>query len=288
MSKPRAIPPTNDLAFKKLLASEDHKTITQGFIKDLFGMDVGLDKIHLRNPYSIHVLDQDDAESAKQLRLSVRDITIEVESADLTVELQVRKENFFTQRALYYMSNLFTARKQDSTKARDDTFKDMRPVRSLNILGFDLFECGHAQHTFWLRDDTWAGERLTLDWLNVGFLELRKSVFADDRARLWSQFLLSGLAPEGAPDYLVEAEQVVGYWKLNRKERIMMNLLERERGREANERYTAHREGFEEGLAKGYSKAQLEIAAGLLSQGISVEDIVKSTGLTTEELAGLR
>ncbi|MDR1238365.1 MAG: Rpn family recombination-promoting nuclease/putative transposase [Propionibacteriaceae bacterium] len=307
MPKPRAILPTNDLAFKRLLASEDHKNVTQGFIKDLFGIDVELNKIRFRTPYSIYVVDQDDAESTKQLRTSIRDITIEVESADLTVELQIHKEDFFTQRALYYAANLLTARKEDSKDDRDETFKAILPVRSLNILGFNMFDCEHAQHTFWLRDDTWVGERLALDWLSVGFLELRKSIFADNRAQLWAQFLLSGLAPDGAPDYLVEAERIVEYWKLSRKERIMMSVLERERVREANERYTARREGHEEGLAeglakglaqgeakglakgeaKGYSKALLKIAAGALSQGISVEDVAEFTGLTVEELAEL-
>jgi predicted transposase/invertase (TIGR01784 family) len=296
MPKPRTIPPTNDLAFKKLLTSEDHKTITQGFIKDLFGMEVELDKIRFRSPYTIYVVDQDDAESTKQLRTSIRDITIEVESADLTVELQIRKEDFFTQRALYYAANLLTARKQDSKDDRNETFKAILPVRSLNILGFNMFNCAHAQHTFWLRDDTWAGEQLTLDWLSVGFLELRKSIFADDRAQLWAKFLLSGYAPEGAPDYLVEAEQMVEYWKLSRKERIMMSVMERERVREANEKYTARREGIEEGeargevkgIAKGRAENQYEVAAKLSSRGMALEDIADITGLTVEELNSLR
>jgi predicted transposase/invertase (TIGR01784 family) len=194
MPKPTAILPTNDLAFKKLLTSEDHKSVTQGFIKDLFKIDVELDKIHFRTPYTIYVVDQDDTESTQQLRTSIRDITIEVESADLTVELQIRKEVFFTQRALYYAANLLTARKEDSKDTRDQTFQAILPVRSLNILGFNMFGCEHAQHTFWLKDDTWTGEQLTLDWLSVGFLELRKSMFVDDRARLWAKFLLSGYA----------------------------------------------------------------------------------------------
>jgi predicted transposase/invertase (TIGR01784 family) len=296
MRKSPVISPTNDLAFKKLLTSEDHKTVTQGFIKDLFGIEVELDKIRFRSPYTIYVVDQDDTESTQQLRTSVRDITIEVEAADLTVELQIRKEVFFTQRALYYAANLLTVRKQDSKDARDETFKAILPVRSLNILGFNMFGCEHAQHTFWLKDDTWTGEHLTLDWLSVGFLELRKGVFIDDKARLWTQFLLSGQAPEGAPDYLVEAERIVGYWKLSRKERIMMSVLERERAREANEILTARLDGHEEGRVEGHKEGkaegraenQYEVAAKLLSRGMALEDIADITGLTIEELAGLR
>jgi predicted transposase/invertase (TIGR01784 family) len=151
-----------------------------------------------------------------------------------------------------------------------------------------MIGCEHAQHTFWLKDDTWTGEHLTLDWLSVGFLELRKSIFADGRAQLWAQFLLSGLAPDGAPDYLVEAERIVEYWKLSRKERIMMSVMERERVREANEKYTAHREGLEKGKAAGRFETQYEVATRALARGIPVEDIADITGLTIEELNSLR
>jgi len=44
---------TNDLMFKKLLASEEHKDILQGFIKDFCGLDVECSEIQIETPYSI-------------------------------------------------------------------------------------------------------------------------------------------------------------------------------------------------------------------------------------------
>ena len=45
------ISPTNDLAFKKVLASEENKDILGGLINDFF--DVVAEEIVIENPYSI-------------------------------------------------------------------------------------------------------------------------------------------------------------------------------------------------------------------------------------------
>ncbi|MCL1912386.1 MAG: Rpn family recombination-promoting nuclease/putative transposase [Eubacteriaceae bacterium] len=46
--------PTNDLLFKKMLASEEPKDITQGFIRDFFGIEADLGEINIVAPYSIN------------------------------------------------------------------------------------------------------------------------------------------------------------------------------------------------------------------------------------------
>jgi hypothetical protein len=47
------ISPINDLAFKKILASERHKDIPAGFIADFFGLRVAEDDLVIESPYSI-------------------------------------------------------------------------------------------------------------------------------------------------------------------------------------------------------------------------------------------
>ena len=47
----KRISPTNDLAFKKVLASEENKDILGGLINDFF--DVTAEEIVIENPYSI-------------------------------------------------------------------------------------------------------------------------------------------------------------------------------------------------------------------------------------------
>ena len=57
---------TNDLLFKKMLASEENKDITQGFIKDFCGLDAACEDIHIMNPYSI---DLSPCHSARSRRI---------------------------------------------------------------------------------------------------------------------------------------------------------------------------------------------------------------------------
>ena len=46
-------------------------------------------------------------------------------------------------------------------------------------------------------------------------------------------------------------------------------------------------EGLEEGLEKGRAEERLEIARNLKSSGIPVDVIIKSTGLSEDEIAAL-
>ncbi|MDR1077590.1 MAG: hypothetical protein LBL55_02800 [Propionibacteriaceae bacterium] len=66
MAKPKLIAPTNDLLFKKTLASEDHKTILQGFIRDFFGLDVPLRDLVVQNPYNIQAFDLVDPDRPEE------------------------------------------------------------------------------------------------------------------------------------------------------------------------------------------------------------------------------
>ena len=50
---------------------------------------------------------------------------------------------------------------------------------------------------------------------------------------------------------------------------------------------SSHREGFEEGLAKGIEEEKIGIARTMKADGLSVETIAKYTGLSAEEIAAL-
>ena len=47
------------------------------------------------------------------------------------------------------------------------------------------------------------------------------------------------------------------------------------------------KEGLKEGMAKGERAKQLEIAKNLIKLGINIDDIIKATGLSKEEIEKL-
>jgi predicted transposase/invertase (TIGR01784 family) len=308
------VTPLGDLAFKRLLASEDHKRITQGFIADLFEIQAEPDQIHIESPFSIREVTQAatfgrfaSRRSQRRLRELVRDLTFSVNDNDLTVELQVRQADFFDQRALYYATTLFARRRDESVEDWAGSYRAMRPVRSLNILDWDMYACAHGDHRFRMVEVDHPEDGLELGWLEVGYLELRKPEFSDVRKGMWAQFLSTGVAPYGAPGYLEEAAGLVRYWNGDSKEREMMTLLKKADERESlvshYQRRVGREEGEAEGLIKGIIKGEAkgiikgkaeglvegkaEVASRLLGLGMPVEQVVAVTDLTPEQVRGL-
>jgi len=275
--------PTDDLAFKKILASEDHKTVTQGFIADFFGLVVDADDLTITNPYSISVveeaLDDGSDEQVERLRQTFRDITVEVDHLDVTVELQIRKQRYFPQRAFYYAASLYTSRYH--LRPGPDRYKDLRPVWSMSILGEPIFACAHGFHVFTLHDSD-LGEALEPELVRLGFFELSKPAGVDARHQ-WQYFLDTGKAAPGAPSYIREAVDMISDVNLSRKERDMDALLEKFRADQYGQIASAREDGRDEGVRQN----QVANARAALRLGLSVADVVAITGLDANVVAGL-
>jgi predicted transposase/invertase (TIGR01784 family) len=150
-------------------------------------------------------------------------------------------------------------------------------------------------HSFALRDDMWPDENRRLKWLQLRFLEFRKTRFPDDNSRRWARFLDTGTVPHDSPDYLAEAEDLVKFWNLSTEERTVMTLLERAREREAMEWLGAwdqgHEDGHAEGLTEGHTKGLAEglahAATGMLARGMSAQDVAEITGMPLVEIEQL-
>jgi len=265
--------PTSDLGFKKILASEDHKTITQGFIKDFFGLNVELDDIHIINPYSIHEFE--DGESTQKLRQTLRDITIEVVNTDLAVEMQVRREGHFVQRALYYLDDLYISHYND----RQHRYMDLRPVWSMNLMGHQLFDDQRALHTFSYRDDL-TSERLSPVLKRLGFFELTKTGATTPELSSWRDFLVTGQSQDDDPTYIRSAADIIRWVNLSQEERNMDKLLEKAIADQEDALDFAREEGARE--------TQLANARVALKMGLSHADVAEITGLdpaTIDQLA---
>jgi len=271
--------PTSDLGFKKILASEDHKTITQGFIKDFFGLQVGLDDIHIVNPYSIHTIEQiEDGVATQKLQQTLRDITIQVDTADLAVEMQVRKEGHFIRRAMYYLDDLYVSHYNH----QQHRYMDLRPVWSMNLTGHQLFDDQRALHMFSYRDDL-TSEQLAPVLKRLGFFELIKTGTATPELSRWRDFLLTGDAQDDDPAYICSAADIIRWVNLSQKERDMDKVLEKAIATQEDAIDYAREEGIEQGIAQGMERgareAQLASARVALKMGFTHTDVAEITGL---------
>ena len=288
--------PTHDLAFKKLLASPDHKTVAQGFIQTFFDLNINLADIAIVNPYAI--IPNPDHHDPHRLIETFRDITFTVPVADLTVELQVRRLAHFEARALYYTFDLFTSHFHEPGPPTPDShrhYASLRPVYSVNVLKYAHFDCRHAVHMFEPTDTLWPDEALKLDWWRAGFVEIHrdKTEFATETQRLWCQFLATGQAPPGAPDYLDEAANMISYMNLTREEQAVIDLAVKHEADRAAEIEWAEEHGKTigetigeaRGEARGEDRTRRRLARRAFDQGLSADQITRLFEIPADEVA---
>ena len=288
--------PTSDLAFKKLLGSENHKRVTAGFIHDFFGLDVEPGEIRFADPYSIEAFTPpdglDDVDRWRWLREIRRDVTIDLDTVDVTIEMQVWHHRSFVRRALLYATELY-GRRYDATAAEPDRYRLLRPVWALNVVDHTLFpEDEYAVRMFSLHDAD-HGLGLEPELLRFGFLELPKALPEDggDRRAAWRQFLRTGRAAASDPDYLHEAATIIERISLDPQEVAVITAAEKFDADWASALHSARLEGEERGEARGETRgkelALRETARAALAQGLDPTLVAQITGLGVQEMEAL-
>jgi predicted transposase/invertase (TIGR01784 family) len=285
------ISPVNDLAFKKLLGSLDHPDVTRGFIDDWAGFAGRAGAVRITDPYDIRIAENFNRnavtdEELDRLATTLRDVTVDVEFADMVAEVQLSKQQPFAARALYYACGRFVSHYHPVTG-----YMGLRPVHGVNLVGFTMFDCPNGFHRFNLADEV-NGDGHDLGLFKIGFIEFHKTRFQTEHQALWCEFFRTGKAPAGAPAYIEEAASIVDYWQMTRKERDMIDVMEKARADTAAPLRTAYSDGRTDGLAEGKAEGLAEglgrgIAAAMV-RGESDEVIAQWSGLPVEEIARLR
>jgi len=292
---PGKVLPTSDLAFKKILASEDHKTVTQGFIKDFFDVHVEVDDIRIVNPYSIHAY-QEAAENGtyQVLRETLRDTTFDLSLADMTVEMQLTNQDVFLYRGFLYMGDLFRQGYDKLGHQRaGDRYGGLRPVWKMDLLRQPFFD-DDLPFRLLLPHDPVRHVTLKPEVFRWGLFEMTKPGAPPELAR-WRDFLLSGKAGDDDPEYLHEAASIIDNVNMTREEREMISIQEKAEADYQTDLYYAEKKGRDEGIEQGIEQgmqrgtlgAKLDAARAALRRGFGREDIVAITGLDAATVDGL-
>ena len=279
----RKVPPTNDLMFKKLFGSEENKPILQGLIHDVWGYDIALDDIDIIHAYSIKAYEEalreelsgTDITPSREIVLheTLRDITVVCPVADFLQELQLRKDDHFDLRALYYTCQRFCdnynvpGRMLQRPNGKPNRFSSLRPVKALNILGhlrfpddqdafriFDLYDPAHGR--------SYPGQPLTIAAFELGKPHVTGVL------QYWRQFFTGATVDSAAPSYIHEAEAKLDYLNLSRKEKTVIDLLEKAEARYDSELDTAWFGGRAEGHDEGYAEGVNDMISAMQNRGL--------------------
>ena len=300
------ISPTNDLAFKKVLASVENIDILQGLITDFY--EIEITDLAINNPYSIADYREilDGAEFV-QLRHTIKDISATFKlspdfagKSDFISELQVRKSRFFDERALYYPFNRFcqnynlAGNMEKDSQGRLNKYSSLRPVYALNVLGYTHFDDSYsdnALHIFELYDIK-RRRRYGKDLIKIAFFELTKNAGLTENQRHWLDYFNGGAVSDAAPNYIKRASHLIELVNLAEEEKMVVQALEKAEAIRIAEidqgRFEGRLEGRLEGRFEGDLSRKVKIALTMLEDGEPLVKIQKYSELPEGEILALQ
>ena len=271
--KIRRYPPKMDIIFQAIFGEVGSENITKDFLEKILKRKI--EKISLdKNPILRRELKDD--------KLGVLDVVTELDGKEkCNIELQLIDKNNIIERMLYYWSKMYTRQ----IKAGDDYNKLEKTIVILiadfNIKGLEAVE----YHSTWKIIETNSVKKLILtDKFELDIIELSKIKGREnekDQLLDWLVFLENP-----------ESERVTRKMEENENLKEAVEKLDRISEDEKMQRIIELREKairdehaiYAKGIDDGAEKEKLQIAKNMLKENISIDIIIKVTGLTKEEI----
>lgn len=293
-----------DWAIKRLLRQKANFDVLEGFLTVFIGEEVKI----------VEILESEGNQQTQDDKFNRVDIKARNSKGEIIlVEVQNTSELYYLERILYGVAKAITEHIH-----LGDTYKEVKKVYSISILYFDI---GKGADYLYVGQNKFIGvhtnDQLVITAKEKGAL-VQKSpaeIFPEyilvrvnefDKVAVtpleeWVAYLKSGVIKENttAPG-LQEARKKLQYYSMTDAERyaydehinavmIQNDVLgnAREEGL-AEGRAEGRAEGLTQGRAEGRAEAKKDIVKSMLSNGLSVEQAAKYSGLTVEEVESIK
>ena len=271
--------PKVDFIFKQIFGSVGNEEILISFLNSILKLE-GNNEIK-----KVKLLDTHVNKDLLDDKSSILDIRADIEEGiQINIEVQLINEYNIEKRTLYYWSKMYGSQLKKGNK-----YNKLKKTITINILNFDYLEEINKYHSiFHLREDE-TGKILTDD-IEIHILELLKlpQIVTKDRLIKWLKFLTKIDRKEMEEIAMGEPTIKKAIEKLEylSQDKEMRAIYER-RLKEQLDRNSWLDGAMMKGMEKGIEKGKIEIARNMLSLGIDILIIEKSTGLTEEEIKKL-
>jgi len=260
---------TNDTLFKMLFVK--YPELLKRLVAKILGIPIdGIAEFKITNPEMPPSDDVDD----KFCRL---DINMEVNGELVNLEVQVKDENDYPERSLYYWARSYSNALQAAQK-----YSDLPRTILINIIGFKLFEDVKDVHSEFrpmeVNRHTLLTDKMSLHYFELPKLPKIENIDANDEVELWlaainakTEEQLSTIKTIGGEpmEQLIDAyHDVVTLPEFREKVR------QRERAR--------HNEAS--ALANAELKARQKIVKNMYKMGLGIADIAKATELSEKDV----
>ncbi len=289
--KAKYVNPFTDFGFKKLFGEEASKPILLDFLNCLLP-ECEIVDLTFKDKSKLGKTDDD--------RKSVYDIYCETLSGEkIIIELQKAKQNYFKDRAVFYAT--FPIQEQAD---RGDWNYELQAIYCIGILGFTFEDgrkienkVGDVIHTVHLKDHH---NNIFYNKLKFVYLEMPHFLKTVEelvtRLDKWLYFIKHLEDFQSIPEIFKDTVFVHAFEKAEIANFNLEEMLEYEQSLKIYRDYkntidTAFEEGEEkgkiEGKIKGKIEGKIEVAQMLKINGVDIEIIAKSTGLSIEEIEKL-
>jgi predicted transposase/invertase (TIGR01784 family) len=282
--KEKYINPFTDYGFKRLFGEEPNKDLLLDFLNELLKDQEG-------RITEISYLPNEKLPIAIGDRRAIFDIYCTNEKGEqFIVEMQKAEQKFFKDRTVFYST--FPIQEQARNKDQFWNF-ELKTVYTIGILDFVFEESDPDKYRHDVKLTEQETKEVFYDKLTYIYLEMPKfnktEKELETRFDKW-MFVLKNLPKlDRIP---VELKEQI-FLKLFKTAEIAKLKPEEYKQYEAsmnayrdvkNSIDTAFEKGIEKGIEKGMEKRNIEIAKNLLKNNVDIDIIIKSTGLTEEEI----
>lgn len=266
------INPYTDFGFKKLFGEEGNKDLLIDFLNQLLPAHHQIQDLNFRNPESLADLSAE--------RKAIFDIhCVAVSGERFIVEMQKAKVKFFKDRSLFYVT--FPIREQ--AEKGEWNFR-LQPIYFVAILDFEYDE---AEELRKFRRDVALKDQdgdLFFDKLHFKFLQMplftKRENELENKFDKWCYFLKNLESFDHIPNILNEPIFQKAFETAK-----LANLTGEQR--DNYEQSLIHYRDLKSVLDTAVEENTLQIARELKKNGVSIELISKSTGLSFDEIAEL-
>ncbi len=264
--------PKMDVVFKALFGRDNCRDMLRSFINAMLDLDiVSEDDIEIANT-EMQKSHHDDKGSRLDLRVRTKD------KVHIDIEIQLEKATDMVKRSAFYLSKLYSEQIKES-----EPYSSIGRAIALNVLDYKLFEDDR-----WIRRarfrDTETNEEMT-DCMELNFVELPKipadiATIEKDLRLLWAAFIaaedgeiLKLLATKN--DQIKKAVNELSIISADDNLRYIYDMRFKAKMDYMDSMYLAKQEG------------KIEVAKNLKGLGIQIDDIVRATGLSSDQIKKL-
>jgi predicted transposase/invertase (TIGR01784 family) len=271
MDKKNILPVKSDVIFRLFFADERNVEFLVSFLKSALDLpEDDYSEIEIADP---HLLREYPAD-----KLGIIDVKLKTKSKKIVhIEIQISVTQELKNRIVFYDAKLVT----EQIDSGDD-YAAVKRVISIIVTDEELIAASHRYHHRFTLYDKDAGVEFT-DLLEVHSLELSKLPRDADGTPLydWARFIAAETEEE--LDMLAERNQTISRAVVKLRE-----LSTDEKARDIYERREKQRRDESMRERWAVKQSHFEIAKNMMANDEPIDKILRYTGLTREEIEGLR